>query len=215
MTAEMKKHPSYGAISFSRVSSSAGVSMYGSSIKHSNYLMMEITESDVDRSLNTDWQHSGRTLLRARMSSTQFADALTGLNQGGGHPITLEYVKGDECSRPEPPFTSKGKQFKAETEEFFTGLRERAQSLVEQANSVADKPRTGPARELARAVQRLQQHLTVNMDFLHEQFMRQMQRTVLEAKQEVDAHVTSVIAQTGLKELRMPELASGEETQSD
>ena len=210
MNEPREEHPSYGSISFQRVTHGGSVSMYGSSIKHNNYVMMEISESVVQRSLSADWRHNRRFLLRARMSATQFADIITGFGQGGGHPITLEFVSGDEENRPDPPFTSKGEQFKVETDEFFLKVRKQINDLVQQANDLAIKPRMGAARQLAKDIGFLHQQITGNMDFLHEQFMRQMQRTVLEAKSEVDAHVANIISNTGLKQLRTPELPAGE-----
>jgi BirA family biotin operon repressor/biotin-[acetyl-CoA-carboxylase] ligase len=46
------RHPSFGQLEISRVTSSRGVPLYGSSLRHSNYIQLSIHESEHVRSLN-------------------------------------------------------------------------------------------------------------------------------------------------------------------
>ena len=175
ITGEHEEHESYGVITFSRASGHH--TLFGSSIEHDHVVMVEINTADVSRHLSQDWVHSGKYLIRAVMSTSQFADAITSLNNGPGTPITLEYVVGDEHRREAPPAPNKRKQFESE-------LSEALQKPMTMLNEMIAKAKT---RAQKRELETLRDRMKSSLPFMQDQFVRQMDKTVNEAKAEFEA----------------------------
>ena len=200
------RHESYGLLSFSRCQGSEQP-LFGSSINHTNFITLEIKEGEQVRNLHTEWVHDRRTLLRAMMSSSQFADAITTLNSGVGVPITLEYVHGDEKPyRERPPEVHTRAKFEAEIGETVSELVRRLNKLEDNLTRKRDK----------EEVKVIKQHLRSNLPFLEKQFARQMDKTVTEAKAEVEAFITArelnagvVQLQGGVEAVVRPQLSEG------
>ena len=85
-------HESFGQIRFSRVNGDAN--FYGSELKQDHYISMEVHGSEMNRTDSKDWYFPRSLKLRLRMSSGQFSELITSLNNGSGVPCTLEYFNG-------------------------------------------------------------------------------------------------------------------------
>ena len=181
-----EEHESFGVLNISRVQVSGNMPLFGSSIEHNNLIMIEVKTAFRDRHLHQDWIHSDKLLLRASMSPSQFADAITSLNAGTGTPITLEYVTGDDHHREEPPRPQKHQQFQSELGETLAEALQLTDELIAETK--------GRIRRKAEAVKR---HLASNMPFVETQFARQMDKTVTEAKAEIEAFATMRERATG------------------
>ncbi|KKK54100.1 hypothetical protein LCGC14_3088120, partial [marine sediment metagenome] len=82
------EHPSFGTLAFHR-SSGGKQALFGSSIEHHNCIGITISKAEYNRHIGTEYIFSKETIVKAEMSPTQFADAITGFNSGCGSPITL------------------------------------------------------------------------------------------------------------------------------
>jgi len=81
------KHPSYGQLSFNRVTSHAGVALYGSDLKHNTIIKMELKHSVKRRGINHDWYFGNQTITEVTMSQNQFSELITSMNMGDGVPV--------------------------------------------------------------------------------------------------------------------------------
>jgi len=188
------KHESYGVIEIGRCQSSGEVPLFGSSILHHNYIRVSIKTADFDRGLNRDWIHGDKPIVDFIMSPTQFADAITSLNVGGGTPITLEYIAGDtKSSREAPPFESKTRTF---NKEFDVQCKELAKRFDDTLKLAED---THAQKRLITEIQMLRQEIASNFPFINKSFTEQMEHTVKEAKGEVEAFVTHAVQSYGLE----------------
>ena len=197
------EHESYGLISFSWAWGTERP-LFGSSIKHNSMIQVEIKEALLRRDLSMDWTLTGKTLLVGVMSPSQFADLITHPNQGTGTPLTLEYVYGDESRREPPPFEDKRSQFVSE-------LAEHMAVVVDQLKDLRAEAKTQKAKQ---KINLIIQQVEKNTPFVEEQFDRQMDRTVLEAKAEVESFISQRLRDVGvaaLTEDMLPQLpeASG------
>jgi len=86
-------HESFGQISFSRCQSN-GTEFYGSELKQDHYIQMEVSQSEINRTLTQDWYFPNKTIFKLRLSSNQFSEMITSMNRGAGVPCTLEYLNG-------------------------------------------------------------------------------------------------------------------------
>jgi hypothetical protein len=203
---DVYEHPSYGCIHISRTQSSGKQSLFGSSIKHSTLIKLEISTAELCRTLNQDWIHSRKPIIEIIMSPTQFADAITSLNQGT-IPVTIRWREG-KGQIEEPPYQSKVEQFNNEFEDDIKKVGDALDNVINLAYETKAQKRLIEALKLAR------QQINSNMPFVNEQFSRQMANTVKEAKGEVEGFVNNLIQQHGLESLRQlaPQLESGDNT---
>ena len=128
-------------------------------------------------------------VLLADLSIAQFDDAITNINHRAGTPVTLRFVSGDQTQRPDPPKPDIRQDFEAEHQAVIADIMTKLAELVEH-------PRMPAAAR--RKAQTIRQELANAAPFLQDQFTRQMDRTVTEAKADVEAFAQ---ARTGQAEL--------------
>jgi hypothetical protein len=196
-----QSHESYGLIGFSRLTCGGkGMNLVGSSIKHDNVMRMTVYGATLRRGLSHDrfFATSRAPIVEVYLSLTQFAEAITCIGQGDGIPCTLHSVNGEHAG--EPPYESKREQFVSEFEEDCAEVASRIDGLESFARSLMEKPSVTKAEraDLIEQIRRLKQQIASNMPFVARSFNEQMDRTVLEAKGEVEAFVQHRIITAGL-----------------
>ena len=172
-----ESHSSYGTIKFTRVQG-ASQTLFGSSVSHQHSIMIEINAASRYRSLSNDHILDEGQILTAYMTNAQFADAMTGINRGGGTPITIKFIKGDTEIRPEPPLENK-------REEFVRDHKESLEETITQIEELINHPRLPVAAR--RKAEQIKKGMINSMPFLADQFERQMERSITEAKSEIEA----------------------------
>ena len=193
--AKTDKHESYEALQISR-RQHPSTALFGSSIKHDHTIVLRISAADMKRNLHTDWlRPSERTTdiyAEVEMSYTQFAEAITSHNQGGGVPVTVRYANG---RRMEPcPFTSKDEQFRAEFEADLQGLAANVNSAEARIKELFDskKPLNRADKdELLTLISRISTEVNSNIPYLRNCFVEQMDKTVTEAKGNIEGFIQS------------------------
>ena len=199
---QSETHPSYGMLQISRIHGYTG-SLFGSSVQNHNSIRLSIHPGKVDRHLNQDRYDADSTaLVEIEMSPAQFAEAITTLNCGPGVPCTIRYLNGktvEEC-----PAIHKREQIKNEFDGEMRRLAERFKDGVSRVQELmkSGKPLSKAQREeVYWLVEKLHQDLNSNIPFIHDQFNEAMDKTVAEAKSEVDAFITHAVVSTGLAAL--------------
>jgi len=209
---ELEKHDSYAMISFARTSSNQGTNLFGSSILHSNTIRMRVKRGEVNRYLNSDWFHGGEELIEVEMSMAQFAEAITSLNMGEGVPVTLlsfNQQRSESC-----PHINKRLQIEQEFEKSVKELSARLEELTRATKNILNekKPLSKANRDtILREIDALKMAVNSNIPFVQRSFNRQMDKTVSEAKGEVDGFVMNKIISTGIEGLESSQLMIEEE----
>jgi len=195
-------HESFGLVSFARVSCSKPVNLFGSSIKHHNTVRLTITRAEKHRNLARDWYYGREELIEVEMSQSQFAEAITSLNMGSGIPCTIQHIN---CERIEkcPEVNVRqvhSDEFKKRMEEHSADAK---QTLAEIEELLESKKNLGKAtkQHLYDKVQSLAKFATDSVTFYEQQFQEQTDKTVSEAKGEVEAFVHNRVASAGIKAL--------------
>ena len=198
---ELEQHESYGMMSFNRFDGGNGA-FFGSSIKPDGGIEMTLKTGEVRHNLNHDWYRGKETIARVRMTVAQFADLITNLNMGEGVPVTLEYVHGKRMS--EPPFINKRIQFE---ENFKQEMKEVSNQMLELTKrteeilSHAKAPTKKEKEEILHNIAMLNQKVSSDMPFVHKSFNEQMDKTVKEAKNEIETYVNSTIHSLGMEKM--------------
>ena len=200
------KHPSYGMLSFYRVTGAA-TPLFGSSIQHRDTIRLILKEGEVKRSLNKDWYSGGKELFGIEMSLSQFAELITSLNMGDGIPVTILFTETqkriESC-----PFESKAELHQKEFQEHLKKTYEKSRVLLRQ---VSERFSTKKAltkkekEEILTTLAILSNDIGSNIDFQLKQFQEQMEKTVQEAKGEIEAFYQNRVMEASKQGLQLQE----------
>ncbi len=189
------RHPSYATIGFYR-QQTHDHDLFGSSIKHRNTISCVIYNASLTRDLSSDWIHGENKLIEVEMSYSQFAEAITSLNMGTGVPCTLQYLKGSD-KIPPCHFSDKKKEFTNELTKQLTNTSQDLNDLIAEMDALFSKKNLNKSdkENIMSKMRIIQANMNQNITFMFEQFQKQMDKTVVEAKGEVEAFVQNKIQQ--------------------
>lgn len=181
-------HPAYGTIMFNR-SYGYKRSLFGSSIEHSNVITMELKHADITRRLHDDHIFGGKLIAKIEMSYSQFAEAITSFGQGSGIPCTIRYTEKDG-NIPDCNFVNKRKQFEDEFKEKTEEAMSESQQLIQDISDLFSQKKAltkSDKESVMKKLRKLSMDIGCNMDFISKQFNEQMDKTVREAKGEIES----------------------------
>ena len=201
---EYKSHPSFAVIQVSRRNSSRAMPLFGASVGHSNTITITIHRADEIRStdLSYDNYFAKEQLIEVEMTQTQFAEMITSMNYGSGVPVTIRQF-GSEI--PEnPPVENKRAQHSHEFKEKMVQFSKTLEDGRIELQTLLKKPKL--SKDDKHRMNMLFNYMSVNIKdnipYFEKQFEEQMDKTVGEAKGEIDAFITHAVTRTGLEGLR-------------
>jgi hypothetical protein len=167
-------------------------------------ITLKIRPAKLDRHLNRDWFYATRVpYVEVEMSYSQFAEAITAMNVGDGVPVTLRYLNGRQIE--ECPQIDKRQEFDNEFENEMLSIGESLRKLTEQAETLLSEkkaPTKADKEAILKGIKKLQQEIESNVPFIKKSFTEQMDKTVLEAKGEVEGFVMHKVISAGLEGLQ-------------
>ena len=197
-----EKHESYGMIGFNR-SYGGERYLFGSSIPHNNTITLTIRECSIDRELNRDWYHGGRRLIEVAMSESQFAELITSFGHGDGVPCTLREVMGER--KEDCPFENKRIQFENEVREKIEEVHKDTEKLLKEVAYLFNEKKTlnkADKEKVTDLLNKINREIKSNTPFIMSQFNEQMDKTVKEAKGEVEAFTQNKMHSLALEALK-------------
>lgn len=189
----IETHPAYGHIAAARVSGHAR--LYGSDFRHQHYMVITIRRSQLRRSLSRDWHHEREELIEVALSESQWATFVSSLN-GGGSPCTLTRVAGAQVSPIAGAVTDRGTQFTGELRERLSGALDALKDL--RARVAAGKG----GKESVRLVERAEQQIVANLEFVVDQFGAHVEKMTEKAKAEVLAFMDAEVSRAGIEAIK-------------
>ena len=181
-------HESYGTIQFSKGQGSTKT-LFGSSIKHNNIILCRISNCEMQRYLNKDWPHSTDVIMEFEMSHTQFAEMLTNMN-GTGVPITFRLKPTGELKKCEnPPFESVFMKHSDEFDEHLQTTNKKTEDLIKKLNKILSESKIKKADKelLISLAENILTEINSNSNYQLKAFHEQMDKTMTECKNEIDA----------------------------
>lgn len=191
---EKETHPSYGMLRFTRVNGGSR-NLFGSSIPHQNTIRLTLCKGNVERTLNTDFYSAGGQIAEVEMSYSQFAELIGSMNVGNGVPVTIKWLQG-EGQIENCPYVDKRMLFEKEFKAKLDSTNETANQLVSEVKDLFNEKKSLTKKdkeEILAKLARISREINENSQFVYEQFNEQMDKTVSEAKGEVDAFVVNKI----------------------
>ena len=181
-------HPSYGTLLFNR-SYGGKTALFGSSIKHNNVITMELKHAEITRELNSDHIFGDKPIVKVEMSYSQFAEAITSFGRGTGIPVTIRYTEKDGRI-PECDFISKIEQFTNEFKNQTNKTMKKSHELIKEVSELFSSKKTltkSDKDNILKKLNMLKSDIGNNIDFITDQFNEQMDKTVMEAKGEIES----------------------------
>lgn len=181
-------HPSYGTLLFNRAYGGK-TPLFGSSIEHSNVITMELRHADITRRLNCDNIFGDKPIVKVEMSYSQFAEAITSFGQGTGIPVTIRYTEKDG-KIPLCDFVSKREQFTGEFKEQTNKTMKESKELINEVSELFSSKKTltkADKENILKKLNMLNYDIGSNIGFIADQFNEQMDKTVMEAKGEMES----------------------------
>lgn len=185
-------HESFGKISFSKVSSSGGRQFYGSNLKQSHYIEMEIHSSTMERSITSEHYHQDKRLSRVRMTTAQFSELVSSINRGSGVCCTIEQI-GEKIMQPLPEIDNRKKYIQNEFAERMKNFQKKLSDKQLLVNDLSKKKtlNKSDAELLKSTMSWITQEITSNLPYLSTCFEESMESVVIESKLEIENFIES------------------------
>ena len=198
---DYQTHESYGLAKFVRTQSSHAHNLFGSSITHKDTIHLSISKGSVKRDLHREWFIDENEIVEVELSENQFAELITTMNIGTGIPCTIKHLNGKSMSAP--PYENQRqlfeKEFKADIKKIGADLN----SLVTELHKlIEEKAPRSAYKELLSKVRMVSQDVNANLPFVQKSFNEAMDKTVTEAKGEIEAFVLNKILTLGIESLK-------------
>lgn len=201
------RHESYGMVGLSRITGGRD-NLFGSSVRHSNYIRLRIKSGEKERGLKHNWFRGNSTLIEIDISPTQFADMITAMNVSDGVPCTIRRISvpaelNNKEMEPCPDYDQR-KVFEDEFEADVEKIAGNSLALLEKADAMLKQKTLKSAErdELRAIIYKLHQDIKSNLPYVQQQFTEAMDKTVSEAKGEVEAFVMNKVTSLGIEGLQ-------------
>lgn len=199
---EIFRHESYGNLDISRTTGNYASPLFGSDLTHRNTIRMKISLSKLTRNLSNDWYYPYEKLIEIEMSPVQFSEAITNMNTGGV-PCTIRYYDGKQME--ECPYRDKAETFKKEFDDTIKETNAVAKQLVNDVYKIFNEKKTfnkADKEEIMSMLNKLSANLGSNMEFIQDCCQEQVNKTVVEAKGEIESYIMNRVNTLGLKALQ-------------
>jgi hypothetical protein len=204
MLKNKETHPTYGMVGFSRrTCGGGGLNLFGSSIRHSQFIALEIKRAVKYRDLSHDWIMGEEELIEVELSPNQFAELLTSMNVGDGVPCTIRHV--NRVDAGQCPEVAVRQQITNEFQNYIAKASEEAEQILAEVTTLfGDKANIGKKEraEILKNLEMLVAGIKNNVPYVHKQFNEAMDKTVTEAKAEVEAFVEGKVRSLGIEALQ-------------
>ncbi|HEX8321599.1 hypothetical protein [Longimicrobium sp.] len=194
-----EEHPAFGMIRAARVTSTPGVVLFDSDIKHGTTIRITIEAATRKRENNHDWIHGGsKQLIEVELSEAQWASFVSSMNTSGV-PATLRWVRG-QGQLPELPFAPRLAKsmdaVKGAAERMF-GRAKKAMATYEQAlkDKAPAKVRNDALRDLHFALENAE----ANVGYASKVLREDTENVVQKARADIEAMVSQHAAHLGLE----------------
>ena len=182
-----------GMISWSRLSGGARP-MFGTEIKTSNPIRLEICHAEECRDLSKNWCFPRKQIIEIELSPIQWAEFLTSGNTSGV-PCTIKRIDGERMS--EPKDTEIFNDYNEEVEEDFDKFKE-IENIVKGA---IDSKKPMGMKDLSSLLNKIHNAMA-NADFVKDSFKEDMNNIVTKAKAEFNAYTENRIHEIGIESLK-------------
>jgi len=197
----VETHPSFGQVVIGRRTSNIVNTLYGSLTGTSNIIYLEISTSE-KISDNYDERYFCRDrIIEVEMTPAQFSEMITSINNGSGTPVTISSLMGRHIARPEIDLI--GTRIEQQVSITFKNYKTKISATFKRMEELLNQKslKQSEIKELKILYSQLLQDINSNLPFLMSVINENVDKSVSQAKIEIDAFRTSIINQLGIAKL--------------
>lgn len=211
-TMERVRH-THDAMGVIKVVKSQGsqATLFGSALKHSQFIGIEINRAHVDRHLNADHisDVGEPPIVQLSMSEAQWAQFVSSIGNGMGTPVTLEWAPSRDVF-PSPMPRLAAEPTKKTFEDEMKAAGEKASEAIIKVQKKFDEflatgakaPSKAQLKEMQDELRHAGSHFAGHMAFVQRQFAATMEKTVSAAKTEIETYIGNLATATGIEAIR-------------
>lgn len=185
-----ESHPAWGLVSAHRVSSTPGVVLFDSDIRHGHYVVVTVKRATRDRSLHRDWIHdTGPDLIEIAMSEAQWASFVSSTNTSGV-PCT---IRATETQR-----NVDGLLFEPRLRESMDEVSGTAEKIRQRLDAAVAAVEEKPTKANIRALRLAMEGVSANMEFAAKSLSEHSENVVQKARADIEAMVYQHAERLGL-----------------
>ena len=188
MLENKETHPSYGTVMFNRAQT-PGVTLFGSNIKHDNIITMNVYHASISRELHQDHIFNEAPILSVEMSYAQFAEAISSFGMMPGVPCTIKATEKDGYIKERPEYKNQRKEMDKDLKKQMDNISKATNDSYDKVKNILSKKGTvtkADKEEILSIIGEITR-LMPNTEFLYKRMTEEMDKTVLEAKNEIEA----------------------------
>lgn len=189
-----REHPSYGLLQISRINGSFD-KLFGSSIENNCAIELRVKRARVEEGTHAFvFEKFNEDIVHIQMTQSQFAEAITSLNNGSGTPCTIVEANGESIPYEEARrndrerFTELFKDKCEEVARKATHGRDTVSAILEKKSLTM-----GDRASIGNFIATMVQEIIHNMPFMHASFNEAIEKTIGAARTEVESYARQML----------------------
>jgi hypothetical protein len=201
---ESYEHPAQGCVTVNKMTSSDGITLFGSNLKHRSVVQIEVWTAKGARGLHEDRHSQDRVICQFEFSEAQWASFVSSIGMGGGVACTFTYKPADGYKLEHVPRMETTPMTEKFSQEIADATGEKIKELYAMAQRIEILSKASSKAGLADLIFNLRVklgNLPSNMGFIQKQFGEAMHNTVEAGKAEIEAFTRNTLTRAGMKHL--------------
>ena len=160
-----------------------------------------ISHADLKRGINHDWYHANGRICEIELSLSQFADMITSIGNGDGVPCTIHFTERDGYI-PRIDYESKIEQHRGEFKDQLSDVKSSIKNAYEIAEELFSSKKTlnkADKQKILDALAKANRDIGCNAEYALDCFNEQMEKSVTEARGEIEAFMQNQIQNIAMK----------------
>lgn len=207
-------HDSFATARVRRVILNGRRSLFGSSLRHGNHVVVELSRAHLERRQGIERIVEDELIVRLAMSNDQWASFVSSVGNGSGTPITLEMAPRPGTRWESMPELAAEPTRSANDDQVIKAAAAAAKGIIEVQEALgtflqpgSKGPNKKGLTEIIEMLDRAGEKLDGELDPIRQSFVEAMDRTVDRAKLDIEGFASSVAASTGLERLMAGQVA--------
>lgn len=194
-------HPSFGMISVIR-QTGGSTPLFGSEISSSTTMNIQISECEVRQDLGRNWYYDRKIITEVQMTPVQYSEMITNPNTSG-IPCTIKYTQ-EHGHINYKPIDTVAQYVESKVEQELNATKEVNKKSIAAIKELLNKKGTitkSDRESILNLASAMSRNIDSNIPFLKDSYKKSIEKQKLEAKAEIHAYITHVIASAGVKAL--------------
>lgn len=197
-----ENNPAFGLVQVTR-SSGTPRALFMSDLKHTETIVLAVSEATHERDLHHDWNHpTGRPVVEVEMSLAQWGQVVSSIGLGSGTPVTIrERCDYDPPRMPavehEPRMRESLDEVSGTVEDMLSDIARRTDALE---GAINDKKGIKAIREALRGLRIAVDNAPSNAEFAVKSLNNAAEHVVGQANSDIEAMMLRAASMTGIEQ---------------